>query len=584
MKKSLDNTIGASSNQQEAASVPVSKSSSLRITDIVCNIDTGESFYKVRYIDCDGKVVRKLIGREQFLKPAHVVNILVKAHWACPDGQDKCVQIVNDAVRRRRKQRYRVTKRTGWYEGTTFVYPTQTFGQLGGQLRYEAGSNEIDPALGLRRGNIQGWREGLREPCRYSDYLVLTVSTPFAGTLLDVVGEEEGATMHLHGTDRQARRRDELKTKSTSGKTLATRAAASTMGSCRKNDLITFAITERAVEDYCFARNSLAATFDEEGRSLSSGHGPKMKSTQLAYMIPSGRGAVRSSKATRDQDLQNLSWAEFAISTGENPLDSNAVQRSEGVQVRMISVPVPPGRKGGIFNKVEGPGRAQKARRLAEKTEEIISAHSGIAMPAYLRKLVPQRGSKLARRIRRIIEKFVRRVGADVEPWERRFATKFGLILAGAILVAEFGVAPWTDKRAWRAITRIYRKARAAIVSVQDATDDLTRRLRKLVTAGKRFPEIKKGKTLGAERARKAWGVVKVLPNGRRVVLIKLERLRDLVRPAAIVGQVLTELCNRGIALKSGGKLTRQVMIQGFTGDKRRRYVCLDYSKLSAQP
>jgi hypothetical protein len=44
---------------------------------------------------------------------------------------------------------------------------------------------------------------------------------------------------------------------------------------CRKSDLVTFAATQRAVEDYCFAHNHLAALFDEEGRALSIGHGIK---------------------------------------------------------------------------------------------------------------------------------------------------------------------------------------------------------------------------------------------------------------------------------------------------------------------
>jgi Domain of unknown function (DUF927) len=65
----------------------------------------------------------------------------------------------------------------------------------------------------------------------------------------------------------------ETKSRSSSGKTLAVRAALSEIGRARKTDLVTFAATERGVEDYCFAHNHLVAVFDEEGRALSVSSG-----------------------------------------------------------------------------------------------------------------------------------------------------------------------------------------------------------------------------------------------------------------------------------------------------------------------
>jgi putative DNA primase/helicase len=120
----------------------------------------------------------------------------------------------------------------------------------------------------------------------------------------------------------------------------------------------------------------------------------------------------------------------------------------EGAQVRMAPIPVPPGADGGIINRLDGSREklVEKAHLLVREVEATLAENYGVAMPAYLEKLWPRRSS-LAPRVPRIIDNFVKRVGAASEPWERRFAEKFGIVLAGAIFASEFGVAPWTKKK-----------------------------------------------------------------------------------------------------------------------------------------
>ena len=243
--------------------------------------------------------------------------------------------------------------------------------------------------------------------------------------------------------------------------------AISAIGRARKTDLISFAVTHRGFEDYCFSHNHLIGVLDEEGRALS-GTGKHINPSQLPYQVTSGRGTFRSQKAIRDPDLQNHTWLVPFISSGERPLDDpkNKSARTEGAQVRMAPIPVPAGAEGGIFNRLEGSCDkiVEKAHLLFREVEETLAENYGVAMPAYLQELVPNRSS-LAPRVRRIMDKFVKRVGADSDPWERRFAEKFGIVLAGAIFASEFEVAPWTKGRAWSAVRAIYRRSRAALAS-----------------------------------------------------------------------------------------------------------------------
>jgi putative DNA primase/helicase len=545
----------------------------IRITATVLNIDRGESYYEVSYIDLDGVKRSKRLARELFLNPGKVAELLIKAHADLPDDREAAVALIKNALSTKDDRKYSVTARSGWHDEHTFVSPTKTFGRLADDLIWDG--SDIDHALGQTCGTLSAWREGMREPVKYSDFLVFACSVPGASSLLDVIGEDEGAVFHFHGIDAGKANRE--KTKSSSGKSLAARGAASTIGRCRKNDLVTFAASTRGVEDYCAAHSGFGAFFDEEGRALGTGTGPRIKSDELPYLVASGRGGLRSTKATRDPDLENLTWSLFAISTGEDPLDgvTGRPARPEGAQVRMCCVPVPAGKAGGIFNRVDGT-RAEilaTSKRLARQVEETIAYNYGVVAPAYLSELVADRIT-LGRRVRRIIDKFVKRVGADTDPWERRFAEKFGIVLAASILMSEFQVAPWDAKRARRAIRRIYQLARSAIVSVDEAKNALIRQLRKLVLKGERFPRIRKGQLLSKEQAAKAWGVTKNTPQGGRVVLIPHRRVVGLVKPAAIAKAVLDQLAkDRILARSSDGKLTRLTMIKALTDSKRRRYL-----------
>jgi hypothetical protein len=201
-------------------------------------------------------------------------------------------------------------------------------------------------------------------------------------------------------------------------------------------------------------------------------------------------------------------------------------------------------------------------------------------MPAYLEKLVLKRPA-LDRRVRRVIDRFVTKMNANGDPWERRFASKFGIVLAAAILLAEFGLVPWTKKRAQKAIAAIYKRARASSVSIDEAADALLVKVRAHVMEKKRFPEVDKGQQLAADQVSAAWGATVDVPGVGRVVAIPYAQAQAMVEPSATTRSVLRELVQRKIILPSKkGKLTRQVMIKGLTGQKRPRFLCFRYKKI----
>ena len=116
----------------------------LKIKATVYHVTCDESFYQTEFRTVDGLKKTKLIGREQFRRPTTVVDVLLKAHADLPDDDKEAVRLVKAAVRDRSSKTYRLTNRTGWY-GDSFVYLTETFGDLAGQLRHEGASEARGP-------------------------------------------------------------------------------------------------------------------------------------------------------------------------------------------------------------------------------------------------------------------------------------------------------------------------------------------------------------------------------------------------------------------------------------------------------
>ena len=56
-----------------------------------------------------------------------------------------------------------------------------------------------------------------------------------------------------------------------------------------------------------------------------------------------------------------------------------------------------------------------------------------------------------------LVERFVRKVGAESDPWTQRFATKFAVVYAAARIAAEMKIAPWPKGHAFKCVARLYR-------------------------------------------------------------------------------------------------------------------------------
>jgi hypothetical protein len=529
----------------------------LLLQAIIHDLEADSYELELRFQDVKGGVGSLRIERALIREPSRVVGRLLDAGAILPPNRKAASELVDLALNAEPVEQYAITRRGGWH-GSKYVMRTETFGDSSRSLRY-AGPTTTYPSYGLRQGSAAAWADGLDGPMAASSYLTFAMGVACGAPLLAILGEDEGATFHFYGF-------------SSTGKSLASRVCESMTGRARNADLATFDMTDRSIEELCHSRNDASAIFDEEGRNTGSLTRKRDRRAKLAFMIPGGRGTVRSRSAVRNADLANLTWRLFALSSGEEPLENATERRRAGEQVRHIDVPVPPPEEGGIFDRLDdGP---EEGIRLAAQVERTIEQNYGEAIRPYLAVLTERR-SELTPKVRELVNEFITSVGADANPWERRFAQKFAIVAAGGTFAAEFGIAPFDADHARRCVTRIYRRARAAIRSVEETYNRVLAGLRRALADESLLPRVEKGDALPRKLRDSAWGFRRII-NGREIIGVDPSRFEAIAGSAPLADAVLDLMIERRVAIMGvGGKRRPQIAVQGFPRDGRSRWVCL---------
>src|ERR1700737_2552597 len=210
---------------------------------------------------------------------------------------------------------YQITGKTGWH-GKSFVLPDITIGPDADTLIH-ASRRSSKPFELPTQGSLDGWRDGLKDPCRASSYLTFGIGLAYAGPLLHLVGQDEGAIFYLAGD-------------SSTGKTLTELAGQSVIERATRDSLLTHDPSSRSIEEHCAAHNDLMLVIEEIARMIGSEAERRKKVRELAHKIVSGGGSRRSAKARQDVDLADLRWRVLSLWRGENSLDPEFLGRAGG--------------------------------------------------------------------------------------------------------------------------------------------------------------------------------------------------------------------------------------------------------------
>ncbi len=450
---------------------------------------------------------------------------------ALPPAYGAAKPIIDQALNEGSQTCRRVTGRCGWHDDQ-FVTPSWN---IGGKLKFsEPTSTEF-----VAKGTLQEWRAGLQTACAASPYLEFAIGCAFAAPLLHMLGEQEGAVFHFAG-------------ESSTGKSLAIRAANSTLRRSGKSDIPTFDSTPASLDELLNRSSDMLVCVDELGRACGDASAIVR---DFAYRSASGSGRRRSSVV---QDaMPNLKWRVMGLTSGEESLDDYA--RASGEKLRLIEIPVPSSSRGGIFAAV-----ADKARRtqLAQQVEATIAAHHGLALRKFVQHLSLNRKIATAR-TKSHVDKFMIAVSPG-GAWEERLAKKFAFVFAGNAEAAKAGVAPWKPGKCMIAVKKMYNRAIRLVRSEKGYKTFLEKVRRELgnlppIEAQSRDPG--EPSSVGFQRHDNEHG---------RMIVLAQKWVNQIL--GTDYTRCIRNLKARGILISGAdGKLTRQVAV----ANERRRWICL---------
>ena len=546
------------------------KKSTLNFTDclhVVANVhdlDLDRYFIEVEFPHIDGRTATTTLPRSIIKSGSEALKELLDRGAVLPTGTGAGTELAG-VLRVVPERKYRITGKTGWHGGS-FVLPDETIGPDADTLVHRAPKSAPydDPPT---KGKLDRWRDQLREPCVASSYLTFGIGVAFAGPLLHLVGQDEGAAFYLSG-------------ESSTGKTLTELAAQSVIERAARNSLLTHDAFDRAIEEHCAAHNDLMLVIDEIARMTGSQAERRKKLRQLAHKIAGGGGSRRSAKARQDRDLADLRWRLMSLWSGEKSLDRQFLggAREAGELVRLIEIKVPKRNKNGIFDRL---GAAKLSRtELARTAESAVKKNFGRPIRAFIRQLASAPEDH-GQRATELIEKFLKKIRVGNDPWALRFAGQFAVVYAAARLAAELDVAPWPVNHPFKCVARLYKRAHELVATPEEALQDLLRHLAKNGSAMDRFPKVGKGDSLPKHLRSVAWGVRGETRDGTPFLAIHSDRFDDLVHPRHHAVPVRSLLAEGGYTVPGKeGRHVRQIKVQGFGSTEKPYFVCVRLDQL----
>jgi hypothetical protein len=349
-------------------------------------------------------------------------------------------------------------KRTGWTDnGAIFVLPDGAIGDNTGRIIGVNLPGSASDRSGKRSisGTWQSWRDTIAKFGQHSTILMLAICVPLAAPLLAIVNSRS-FSINLVGRTR-------------SGKTIATVAAASVIGTAREADLITWNITDARLEQRLVEFNDSIFPIDDlAGMQSSAAKARYQRIRDVSYKITQGWSTGRFDSFTSVHEGSHREWTCILLTSNEKPTrelaNSARMERQHGEALRLIDVPVIFDGQDHIFDRP--PAKIDKneldAWKKAAFTEIPASCeeHHGAAWRMYIESLIAQRPT-LRNYVNNRIAFFEQHASDGLDgSVARDVLRKFGLLYAGGMLGIRCGLVPWDKKLLLSAITKAYQGAR----------------------------------------------------------------------------------------------------------------------------
>jgi putative DNA primase/helicase len=370
------------------------------------------------------------------------------------DPQERNAQLA-EVGKSSASEQYVYEAQGGWLEpAVTFVLPdcaisantTAIIGVSPSYARGEPGGHRA------RRGDLTSWRDTVGELSRLSSLTMFSVSTALAAPLLSITGGESFA-FNMYGRTR-------------SGKTIATLVAASLIGIGRRENLLSWNITEARLEERLAEFNDLVFPIDDLSKMKGNDREKCVRLHDIAYGVSHGRATDRHSSFVTSNPGTYRGWRCVMLTSAEKSIraitEKAGVEREQGETLRWIDVPATFDNRVHILDRAEAATQRSKENRdrVFANIATDCEANHGAAIEEYVGRIInaefdvrEKAGAAIASFVHHVADSNDGTVTRDV-------AAKFGLVYAGGLLGIKFGIVLWQQEELLDAIAKCYRGAR----------------------------------------------------------------------------------------------------------------------------
>jgi hypothetical protein len=365
-----------------------------------------------------------------------------------------------------------------------------------------------------------------------------------------------------------------------SGKTIATLVASSLIGIGRKENLLSWNITDARLEERLAEFNDLLFPIDDLSKMKGNDREKCARIHDIAYGISHGWGTDRHSSFVTSNPGTYRGWRCILLTSGEKSIrtmyEKAKVEREQGETLRWIDMPATFDGRDHILDRAEMTTQRskEKRRRVFADVATVCEANHGVAIEECVRRIINAKFD-VRDSAHAAIDFFVRHV-AEVGDGAitSDVAAKFGLVYAGGLLGIKFGIVPWQQGELLDAIAKCYRGAR-------DLLPDEGVALRQgLALLMGRLAGLPRRKILKADKATN-WHKVegyRARRDGRDRYVIRREAFNGIFASTAQRDRVLQYLIEENqitLALRIGEAAAGSKPKQQFTwpdGERRRSY------------
>jgi uncharacterized protein (DUF927 family) len=284
------------------------------------------------------------------------------------------------------EEEWRIVAHTGWHrQRTAFVMVN---GVIDSDKKRKV---RLQPPMLLRQrahialrhsGTLQGWKDGVAKPARFSSSMMLAISACFAAPLLELA-QLQPFVINLFG-------------KSRSGKTTELLAATSPMGIGGESELPNWNITDAAFQELARTFNCLLFPLNELALLKGNPQNLTERLKHMTYVMHQGRETARSTASSYAVPASAATWRCIVLSTSERSIESivrsTKGMRDPGERARAHDVRAVFDDRTTVFDRrphnVAPIGFELWAEKKLHSVREACRVHHGKALTPVIRKLM----------------------------------------------------------------------------------------------------------------------------------------------------------------------------------------------------